>query len=380
MAAAPTSGSSRRLARPTARPEIIAAWVAGYLVVGIATALLQPELGQSPWYPPTAVGIAFLLLFGRRWWPLLVACELVIAYLQYRSFWPGAISAVFTVGEELAAVSLLRWRRFDPELRRPEDVLRIGVVAAVVAGIAALVAVPLVRLTGFENDGAGEMMRVWFVGEVTGVVVFLPFLLLVVAAPARGRHRILGLSAASMAELTTVALAGLALVVWSFNGLDTREVSQLEIQNLAPFLLCLLPVLWIAIRFGRARTAAYTLAANVVAIVALSDLGSTAQRNGDPEVVAVQVFMLVMRRSGRSSMPAPSPSSPSTWTAGSRRGTPPPSASSGSSPTRSSAVPPWSATSTTSPASSTSVASSRSPRNGRWSPRPLTAARCGPRW
>lgn len=298
MAATSTaSGTSASVRTPTP-PGVVTAWIVGYLAVGLTTALFQPELGQSPWYPTTAVGIVFLLTCGRRWWPLLLACELLIASVQYHSFWPGAISAVVTLGEEVAAVSLLRWRRFDPQLGSPIDALRLGVVGTLVAAVAAVVAVPLVRVTGFENADAATMMQVWFVGEVTGITVLAPFLLLVVASPRTITRRLLGLGRAGSIEMALVTLLGLGVVVWAFARIEHQGNGTTAVTSIGPLMLCLLPVLWIAIRFGRVRTSVFTLVVNVVGIVSLSRLGHDPGIVGDPDMLAVQTFMLVVSVAG----------------------------------------------------------------------------------
>lgn len=285
-------GDTETPERSTWAPPLL--WTAGYLAVGITIAFTQPEAGQSPWYPPTAIGIALLLRCGRRWWPLILGSELLISYAQYRMVGPAAASAAVTTLEALVGVTLLlRWR-LDPMFTRGEDVMCLAVAAGTVALGGSFLGVPLVRAAGFVNGSWLDMIRVWFIGELTGVAVFLPVLLLVAARPTQLRRRLGGLPVAQALELAVLTVVGVVLAGWVFWRIGPGSV---EFADVGTTLVCLVPVLWVAIRFGRARTAVVTVTMNVVVIMAVVQ-GHRDIVRSLVDYESVQFFILVVSLAG----------------------------------------------------------------------------------
>ena len=54
-----------------------------YLAVGALVAWLQPTSGAALWYPPVAIGMAYLLRYGVREWPWIVLCDSLVSFFQY---------------------------------------------------------------------------------------------------------------------------------------------------------------------------------------------------------------------------------------------------------------------------------------------------------
>ena len=161
----------------------LAQWAALYLGVGGVVALLEPSGGQAAWYPPIAIGVMMLLEFGTRVWPVVLIADLLVSIVQYDlEMAPAAVSGTVTALEILLIWALLR--RFDVShhLRRVEDVALMALAGTIGALSAATVGTVLLGAVGFESEHS--QWSVWVIGDLTGLTIVLPVLLLVVQ-----RHR-----------------------------------------------------------------------------------------------------------------------------------------------------------------------------------------------
>jgi PAS domain S-box-containing protein len=254
----------------TARREATLLWAALYLVVGLTFAVVQPDNGQSAWYPPVAIGVAMLLTLG--WWvlPVILACEVVVSLVQYDFHPAGApISAVVTVGEAALFVALLRLFRFRPTFERADDVVIMGVAAAAATLAGGTLGAALLTATGAIDAPFRHEWEVWVTGDLTGLVLTLPLLLLVVAHPGASRPR-LTRTHGSATEQVVVMGASIALVVGYFIEMDPHTF---HVAKSGPLLLVLLPTFWVPVRFGLGRTSAYIVAMTTTAIISYAGLG-----------------------------------------------------------------------------------------------------------
>ena len=246
----------------------LAQWAALYLGVGGVVALLEPSGGQAAWYPPIAIGVMMLLEFGTRVWPVVLIADLLVSIVQYDlEMAPAAVSGTVTALEILLIWALLR--RFDVShhLRRVEDVALMALAGTIGALSAATVGTVLLGAVGFESEHS--QWSVWVIGDLTGLTIVLPVLLLVVQ-----RHRawrsLTDMPRRARTEFLAVGIGGLLLVFGYFVRANPAELNTTATGSL---LLCLLPVFWIAIRFGRLRTAVYALMMDVAASVGFTGLG-----------------------------------------------------------------------------------------------------------
>ncbi|MFN8028482.1 MAG: EAL domain-containing protein [Acidimicrobiia bacterium] len=265
-------------------------WLVAYLATGVAVAFLQPQHGQAPWYPPTAIGIALFLFCGRRWWPAVLGCELVISYLQYRTAGPAVVSASVTTLEELLAASLLLHWGLRPALRAAEDVVKLLLAALAMAVAGALVGVPLVRALDFAPATPWSMLRVWSVGELTGVMALLPVLLLLFHEPRRIRERLGGLPLARAVLLLALTLLSIVPTALVFARIGPGSV---EFDDIGTVMLLPLPLLWVALRFGRYRASLVALTVNVAALAALG-IGDGTRVVNTADYTSAQLFMFVV--------------------------------------------------------------------------------------
>jgi len=161
----------------------------------------------SPLWPPAGIGVAGLLLFGRKAWPAIPIGGLLLKVTtgELNAATPGILVAQTLA--PLAAASLLQAYGLDTALRRVRDVLGLVVLGAAgsmmvsaTVGTASLVSTGIVpRPAWFQS------WVVWWIGDVMGVVLVTPVLLLLgnrSRTPAVRRH-----GAEIAALLTSTALA-----------------------------------------------------------------------------------------------------------------------------------------------------------------------------
>ena len=143
---------------------------------------LQLYPGVVAWYPPDGLSLAFLLTFGAGFTPVFVLASLFSSLFIYHFstplgpilVWAVILSAVYG----MEAVLLRRRVRIDPELKALRDTLWLILTSAVAATILAVISVSVLIQYG-EIPAAVYFNAVaeWWIGEMTGIVVFTPFLL-----------------------------------------------------------------------------------------------------------------------------------------------------------------------------------------------------------
>lgn len=211
--------------------------------------LVFVEAGEpvTPVWPPAGLALAGLLLWGYRFWPAIPLGH-ALAYLSVLDHPPLPLLTLSlavagnTAAALVSAYLLPRFAGFDAALERLQDVLGLLVVGALVGGaVAATVGVASLWLTGIIPESAwGPVWRVWWIGDVLGVLGAAPAVLAWGARPRRAVARERGWEAVSLL-VAAVAVSGL--------------VFRLGIgESYAIF-----PVLvWAALRFGQ-RGAATTM-------------------------------------------------------------------------------------------------------------------------
>jgi len=144
---------------------------------------LQLFPGVVAWYPPDGLSLAFLLTFGVGFTPVFSLASLFSSLLINHFstplgpilVWAVILSAIYGI----EAVILRGRVRIDPELKALRDTLWLILTSAVAATILAVISVSVLIHYG-EIPAAQYFNAVadWWIGEMTGVVVFTPFLLI----------------------------------------------------------------------------------------------------------------------------------------------------------------------------------------------------------
>jgi len=202
----------------------------------------------TPWNPPPALSIVWLVLGGLRYAPVVFAA-ILIGELAIRHAPGGLLLAVVTslvlaIGYTGIAAALRSPLRFDARLPDTRQLWTFILATAVGAAIVGASYVGVLWAAGFQSGESvpAAIFQFWL-GDTVGVLVTAP-LLLVAADPAARRR----LGASWRKPETVLQFAVLvAMVLFVFRGSD-------EPQNY--FYPMFLPVIWIALRNGLSGAAA----------------------------------------------------------------------------------------------------------------------------
>jgi|GEM_PF-3277318 len=277
-----------------------AAIVAGYWVLWAfawwVSGQYEVAANISPWYFPAGITFALLLVCGLRYLPAVLAIEVAVwlfAMPHLPALWI-VLPVLIAGGYGLGAWVLGRILPFDRALRRGTDILLLTATAAVAAGAVALAGTALVvvrdGLPWVRYDWAAAQ---WWIGDVTGIVVLTPLLVLLgrsVAAWAEGerlparpgpqppRRRLRWKSA--LADGAIVAVGG-------FGG----WLGLLMTGRLWLFMFAI-PVLWVAYQHGRyaAAVAVPMLAAVTIVVLPVAGAGHG--------ILETQLFVVSMSIAG----------------------------------------------------------------------------------
>jgi signal transduction histidine kinase len=234
-------------------------------------------------WPPTGLSVAILFMHGRGLWP-----GVALGAFAVNALTPG-IHPMVALGmalgntlEAMAATALLRQSGFEPSLRRVGDVLRLVVLAGMISTVASAVIGAISLYLGGVLPAAdlARTLRVWWVGDLMGVLVVTPLLLsareLVVGARPRRHHRLL--------EAAALAVATLAITVLAFR--RPQGSSYFPPHMLLPLLL------WAALRFGPRGAAWANLTIAVVSVWAtINGQGPFARPTLDESLMMLQMFL-----------------------------------------------------------------------------------------
>jgi len=259
------------------------AYVASYVVLD-ELSYIHPfaAFGITPWNPQTGLSFALILLFGRRYLPWLFAAQLVADLVVRRL--PLPLTAEFFIvlmtglGYGTAALLLTSPRmKFDLTLSSRGAMLWLIGVASASIGLVSAGYVLVLLLHGFValSDLGHAFVRA-FVGDLIGVMVFTPFLLI---AFTRRQFPALSLELCALMLITLAA-------VWGILSLNQPFRFQL-------FYILFMPIVWIAVRFGLPGAAAGLVVTQIGLIVAIE---LTDQSAGD--FVAYQALMVVLTMTG----------------------------------------------------------------------------------
>ncbi len=222
-------------------PAVVSsAYLAGYVLLDWVS-FIEPfaPLGITPWNPSTGLSFVLILLFGRRFIPLLFLAPLLadLVVRQPLLSWSLELSTATLIGGSYAIVlALLKRPRigFDPALSSLRDLVLLLLTAAIGAAIVASGFVGVVIGAGLlhSSEFVAAALRYW-VGDVIGIAVVAPFALIALT-----RARVIQPSVESFLQLA-VTIAALILVF------DRSAGQQFQL-----FSILFLPIVWIAVRSG----------------------------------------------------------------------------------------------------------------------------------
>jgi PAS domain S-box-containing protein len=267
-----------------------------YLVTFTSLDLLTLQFEILPnvvtWYPPHGVSFALLLALGGRFAPALAISSLISSYFVYKISLPVELVigwALFVSITYGAAATFLRRRAgFDPQLRRVRDVVWLIAASVVISAVLSVVAI--------SGDTSGAAIPridramavfVWWVGEMVGILVITPFLLVhVMPGVKRFADGNLDLSKIRIVlprlpKNTLWRLLGLLITLYLSFGVPS-------LRPLHPHYLIAIPLMGIALEYGRKGVTLGFLGLNFGLTLLFSPLGFN-----QTEITELQLLMLV---------------------------------------------------------------------------------------
>ena len=203
-------------------PKLCGLGVLYALIIHLVLANLTTDGNISPVWLPSGLGLAALMIGGKKYWPGIFTGAMAAYLAAGRSVPVAFFIASSNAIEPLLAVWLLsRVKRFDPSLQRSRDYLWLVFVGSLVAVLAAIIGIAALALTGIlPLDAVAAGWFSWWRGNLFGIAILTPALLIWRNWPAnwlRGKGR-------GLETLAFILLAFLTSLV-AFHGWTTQPVS-----------------------------------------------------------------------------------------------------------------------------------------------------------
>ncbi|CAO3431363.1 MASE1 domain-containing protein [Azospirillum doebereinerae] len=221
-------------------------------------------LNVTPWNPPSGLIMGMSLVFGLQAAPLvwlgLMASDLVVRGLPVALWATMPANAVVAAGYGLAGWLLRERLGLDPGLPRLRDIVLLlagGAATAMIVGGGYIAIHTLIGLFAW-SDALDALLRYW-VGEIIGIAVLTPLVLIGLRGPA------FRVSWAGVAEVGVHGLL-IAVTLW----LDFGPLASAQYEH---FYLLFLPAVAIAVRHGLPGAALASVITQAGLIVAVQATG-----------------------------------------------------------------------------------------------------------
>ena len=283
QAYAPTSAVSPRGVRSKSvlrSALLVTAYVIAYVVLDFVS-YVHPfaPFAITPWNPPPGLSLALLLAFGLRYAPALLVASILAEVLVRGRGAPlhemALYGTILTLGYTATAAVMLRTLKLDPRFATVRDLFVFTATVAVSALVISVLYIGAHVLAGrFSwSDFTDNAVQFW-VGDVIGILVTTPFLLVHGRRLRQGRLRI-GFETFLQACAIGIVLA----IVFSMGDVNAAKF----------FYLLFLPLIWISVRHGFGGATAGLLVTQVGLIVSVQVAGYTTQ-----SVLEFQMLMLTL--------------------------------------------------------------------------------------
>jgi len=229
----------------------------------------------TPVWPPSGIALVGLLVFGRRVTPGIYLGAFLVNITLSPPAWTAPVIALGNTLAPFAAYEALRLTHFDVRLERLRDALALVFLGALGAmAISASIGTTTLWLgRALTHQSYAAAWSVWWTGDAMGVLVFSPFMLLLL------RARPKPIPIARLLEALLLIGASVAVTVAVFD-------SHIHLLFLVfPFLI------WAAWRFQQVGAAPVTLIMTVVAVwAAVNEVGVFAHQSILDRMVVLQSF------------------------------------------------------------------------------------------
>ena len=249
----------------------------------LAIASINPS--ASPIWPPTGFALATVLLLGYRVWPAILAAAFLVNLTTAGSLYTSAaIAAGNTLESVVGAYLVHRWSHGVNTFDTPAGVGRFAAICFVPStAISATIGVVSLSVADPANWASfGAIWLTWWMGDLTGALLLAPVIVLWAQSPARSlQYRALARS---------IAVFGATIVI----GLIAFSPLLQHSLNTGPLaFLCILPLMWAALRHDQRDTATTALVLAAFAVWgALAGSGPFARSNLNDAFLLLSAFMI----------------------------------------------------------------------------------------
>jgi signal transduction histidine kinase/ActR/RegA family two-component response regulator len=248
----------RLIPTPRQLPGLLALFV-GWIALAKLGLLMPFMHGQaSPMWPAAGLAIAALWLGGDALWLGAALAAFAVGWIDHGSSTFILGTALGTGLEALIALWLLRATGFRGDFARVNDVIALIAVSIVAGFVSAAAGVNSMHAAGMIQDPqVAEAMRVWWVGDFMGALVAAPLVLLA----ARYEPRVDRLPRA-LEIFALIVLFATASVLMCLRSANSGGVPY-------PLAFLFFPgIVWVALRFGPFGTALTNVLITLAAVTA----------------------------------------------------------------------------------------------------------------
>ncbi len=250
---------------------------------GLLLAFANPS--ASPVWPLTGIALAVGILTGTRYWPTIFAGAFLVNMTTAGTVATSLAIATGNTLEALIGAYLIRhYAGGTAAFQRVDRMLAFIAAAGVACAVSATIGVGSLLLAGFAPlSAAGATWFTWWLGDLGGALIVAPFILLwherrsvsrQVSRVGEATGLLLFLGAISVAFFTTAVVPGSAHHPLVY--------------------LCVLPILWAAVRFQPRETiTAVALLSCLAVIGTLYHFGPFAVSDLNTSLTLLQAFMVI---------------------------------------------------------------------------------------
>ncbi len=253
-----------------------------YLVAGkisLSLALFHPS--ASAVWMGTGISIASLFLFGYRFWPAIFVGAF---FLNLTTEGTVATSLGIAAGNMieglLGAYLIRRFAGSNKVLDNPGNIFKFFAVSLKVAIISATIGVTSLALGGFATWATySQIWATWWIGNVAGALIVFPLIVSWYQLRRTGFYRI------SEGILIMLSVAAVAILVFT-------QWSPFASQNYPIQFICLLPLVWAALRLGhRGTTLAIFIMSSIAIFGTVSGFGPFAAFSPNEALLFLQLYV-----------------------------------------------------------------------------------------
>ena len=267
-------------------PLIVILTVIYFIAGKLGLMLASLQASASPVWPPAGIALAALLLLGYRAWPaIFIGAFLVNVTTAGNVATSFAIATSNTLEALVGAWLVNRFAGGTNVFDRPQGVFKFALAAGLSTIISPAFGVTSLGVAGFVDwANYGAIWLTWWLGDVTGDLVFTPLVLLWSVASKRRWNK---KEAAEVGALLLLLVLLSGVVFGGWPGVSAR--------NYPIVLICGPVVIWTAFRFTQRETATGIFILSAIAVWGtLHGFGPFVRETENQSLLAVQWWTAVV--------------------------------------------------------------------------------------